>query len=172
VLISTYLYTTFVVFLIALAWLARPIRRLGLPTRRRAGTVSAGSLLLMASLLALPARDHRVARPATRLDDFMPVWQFREFHTRTVDAPPPVVFDAIKRVRSDEILLFRRRFARIHRNSCVCEQRGGTSSVRGVLACDLPWQRAHPADVPARHRASCHSNRFGATFVLTWPLHQ
>ena len=41
-----------VVALIALAALARPIRRLGLPSRRRAGAVAAASLLLVAALLA------------------------------------------------------------------------------------------------------------------------
>jgi hypothetical protein len=100
-------WATLVVAVIALSALARPIRRLGLQTRTRAGVVSAGSLVLIAVLLALPTREHHVARAAARIDDFMPVWQFREVHTRTVDVPPPVVFDAIKRVRPDEIFLFR-----------------------------------------------------------------
>jgi hypothetical protein len=37
----------------------------------------------------------------------MPVWQFRERHTIRVAAPPSRVFDAIRRVRADEIRLFR-----------------------------------------------------------------
>ena len=35
------------------------------------------------------------------------MWQFHEVHTIAVGAPPATVFDAIRRVRADEILLFR-----------------------------------------------------------------
>ena len=37
----------------------------------------------------------------------MPAWQFREFHSLKVAAPPDRVFAAIKEVRADEIFLFR-----------------------------------------------------------------
>lgn len=52
-----------------------------------------------------------------RLDEFVPVWQFREVHARRIAAPPAVVFDAVRAVRADEILFFRtltwiRRFGR------------------------------------------------------------
>ena len=106
-MISTCLWATLVVAVVALSALARPTGRLGLQTRTRAGMVLAGSIVSIAALLSLPTRDHHVARAAARIDDFMPVWQFREVHARTVDAPPPVVFDAIKSVRPDEIFLFR-----------------------------------------------------------------
>jgi hypothetical protein len=43
----------------------------------------------------------------SRLDEFVPVWQFSERHSITIDAPPAVVFDAIKQVRADEIFLYR-----------------------------------------------------------------
>jgi hypothetical protein len=43
----------------------------------------------------------------TRLDEFVPVWQFGEFHSTVVFAPPARVYDAIKAVRADEIRLFR-----------------------------------------------------------------
>ena len=43
----------------------------------------------------------------TRLDEFMPVWQFRERHTRRIAAPPARVFAAIRNVRAKEILFFR-----------------------------------------------------------------
>ena len=55
----------------------------------------------------LPASESRIRRVETRLDEFTPVWQFREFHTIKIAAPPARVFDAIKRVRADEIFLFR-----------------------------------------------------------------
>ena len=54
-----------------------------------------------------PAGESRVAVPVTRLDEVMPVWQFREFHSRRIDAPPAEVFAALRQVRADEILFFR-----------------------------------------------------------------
>jgi hypothetical protein len=43
----------------------------------------------------------------TRLDEFMPVWQFRERHAIRIAAPPARVFAAIKDVRANEILFFK-----------------------------------------------------------------
>src|SRR5262249_38479367 len=40
-------------------------------------------------------------------DEFVPVWQFHEVHTLSIAAPPARVFNAIRRVRADEIQLFR-----------------------------------------------------------------
>jgi hypothetical protein len=36
----------------------------------------------------------------------MPKWQFNEVHTRRVAAPPAIVFEAIRAIRSGEILFF------------------------------------------------------------------
>jgi hypothetical protein len=63
--------------------------------------------LLAGIRLFLPVSESRAASRATRLDEFAPVWQFREFHSIRVAAPPSRVFDAIRRVRADEIFLFR-----------------------------------------------------------------
>jgi hypothetical protein len=51
--------------------------------------------------------ESRVGKAKTRLDEFIPVWQFSERHTIEIDAPPSLVFEAIKRVRADEVFLFR-----------------------------------------------------------------
>ena len=48
-----------------------------------------------------------MAKPETRLDEFLPVWQFGEHHSIRVAAPPARVFDAVSRIRADEILFFR-----------------------------------------------------------------
>lgn len=64
-------------------------------------------LILVVIGLFLPARETRVAQAVTRLDEFAPVWQFHEVHTIRIDAPPERVYEAIKQVRADEILLFR-----------------------------------------------------------------
>jgi hypothetical protein len=64
-------------------------------------------VLLAVIGLRLPVSDSRVDRAASRLDELTPVWQFHEAHTVRIAAPPARVFDAIKQVRADEILLFR-----------------------------------------------------------------
>jgi hypothetical protein len=65
-----------------------------------------GAGVAIAALLA-PARESHASGSATRLDAITPVWQFREVHTLRIDAPPARVYEAIKRVRADEIFLFR-----------------------------------------------------------------
>ena len=64
-------------------------------------------LAIVIAWLAFPISEHRVERRETRLDDFMPVWQFGEHHSIEVAAPPAIVFAAMKAVTADEILLFR-----------------------------------------------------------------
>lgn len=46
-------------------------------------------------------------RVETRLDEFMPAWQFNEFHRTEIDAPPARAFAAMKAVTAEEIFLFR-----------------------------------------------------------------
>lgn len=65
-----------------------------------------GAGLAIAALLA-PAADTRATGSVTRLDAFVPVWQFNEVHAIRIDAPAGRVFEAIKQVRADEIFLFR-----------------------------------------------------------------
>jgi len=84
----------------------RPIARLGVPTRARAVLVVAAGVAVVAIAFILPAPESRIGRVETRLDEFAPVWQFNERHTIHIAAPPARVFDAIKRVRADEITLF------------------------------------------------------------------
>jgi hypothetical protein len=69
--------------------------------------VSGIGVLLAAIGLILPASESRVTHAETRLDEFVPAWQFREVHRIAVAAPPARVFDAIERLRADEIFLFR-----------------------------------------------------------------
>ena len=76
-------------------------------TRVRSSIVAGAGALLLATGVLLPARESRVAGAQTRLDEFAPAWQFREVHTIHVAASPARAFDAVKRVRADEILLFR-----------------------------------------------------------------
>jgi hypothetical protein len=104
---STIVYVGLTIALAGLICLVKPIRRLGIPTRSRALVVAALGVLAAGMGFVLPAPDLRVDRVETRLDEFAPVWQFSEFHTMRIAAPPARVYDAIKRVRADEIFLFR-----------------------------------------------------------------
>ena len=100
-------YGGLIVATAGLALVLKPSPRLRVPTRRRALVVAGGGVLLTGIGLMLPAAPSHAARTATRLDSFAPTWQFREFHTLAVAAPPARVFEAIRRVRADEIFLFR-----------------------------------------------------------------
>ena len=104
---SASLYAGVVVSVAGLLMTVKPIARLRVRTRRRALAVAAAGSLLGAAALSAPVFDAHAAATSTRLDEFAPAWQFHEVHTLRVNAPPARVFDAIKQVRADEILLFR-----------------------------------------------------------------
>jgi len=90
--------------LLALAGLIAAVR----PGRRKRGlAVGAAGAVITAIGLVLPARESRVARAESGLDRFFPAWQFHEVHEIQIAAPPEKVYDAIRHVRADEILLFR-----------------------------------------------------------------
>jgi hypothetical protein len=89
-----------------LALIVKPIPRWRVPTRVRAAVVAATGVAIAVAGVELPAFESRAARIDTRLDEFVPAWQFREVHSIRVSAPPARVFEAIKRVRADEIVLF------------------------------------------------------------------
>ena len=104
---SATVYSGAIIAVAGLALAVKPSRRLRIPTRGRALVVAVVGLVAVAIGLSLPARDSGVERVETRLDTFAPAWQFREVHTIRIAAPPARVFEAITRVRADEILLFR-----------------------------------------------------------------
>src|SRR5260370_24431882 len=104
---SVIVYFGLVVAAAGLVLVVRPIRRLGITTRWRGFGLAGGGVVLAGIGLVLPVSESRVTRMETRLDEFAPVWQFGEFHSIEVAAPPARVFEAIKRVRADEIFLFR-----------------------------------------------------------------
>ena len=85
----------------------KPIRVLGFRTRWRALGVGAAGLAMVALGLALPAPERRVEAQVTRLDDFMPVYQFHEFHSETVRAGAAQCDQAIHMVGPEEIAFFR-----------------------------------------------------------------
>lgn len=86
-------------------WLRRRSGRWHRP-RRALSVVGLGVMLMLAGYFA-PAPARRVAQVSTRLDAFVPAWQFGEFHELHVSAPPERVYAAIENVRADDIWLFR-----------------------------------------------------------------
>ena len=103
---SAVVYSGLVLALIGFIFMLKPIRRLRVRTRRHGFAVAAAGVALATIGALLPAPESRASAAQTRLDEFAPVWQFRELHTITIAAPPERVFEAIKRVRADEIRLF------------------------------------------------------------------
>jgi hypothetical protein len=87
--------------------LLKPLRRLHIFTRARGAAVLAVGLLFFFIGAAWPAPLSQVVARGSGLDDFMPAYQFGEFHSIHVHAPPRVAYRAIRDVTADEIFLFR-----------------------------------------------------------------
>jgi hypothetical protein len=95
----------------------KPPKFLAIYSRWQALTVLAAGLLIVIIGSALPAKAMRVVTPHTQLDQFLPVWQFGEFHSIRIAMPKEKVYVALKQVTADEIYFFRtliwiRRFGR------------------------------------------------------------
>jgi len=100
-------YAGLLVFFAGFVTLIKPLSFLRIKTRKQAGLVLGAGLVLVVVGGALPAPDVRVASPLTRLDEFVPVYQFHEFHSIHVVAPKERVYQAIKEATAAEIPLFR-----------------------------------------------------------------
>jgi hypothetical protein len=84
-----------------------PLRFLRIRARTRGAIVGAIGVIIVIVAALLPAPTKTISAPVTKLDEWMPKWQFDEQHTIHVDSSPEKVFDAIHAVRADEIFLFR-----------------------------------------------------------------
>jgi len=103
---SFLLYAGAIVCVAGLVLAIWPMQRLGLG--RSSGTlIAAVGVLLVVIAVRLPAPESRVPRATTHLDDFMPRWQFNEYHRVRVKAPAARVYDAMKHVKANEIFLFK-----------------------------------------------------------------
>ena len=83
-----------------------PLRFLGIRTRLTGALLAAFGVAVAVVAATLPVSERRSAIRQSRLDDFMPRWQFDERHTIAVAAPPARVYEAIHKVSADEISLF------------------------------------------------------------------
>lgn len=109
-------YCGLLTILIGLLAVIRPIRRLGLTTRRRGGGTVAFGVLLVLLAWFLPVREMHAAGQ-TRLDEILPRYHFSEHHERSIAATPAQVWRALHEVTASDIRLFRtltalRRFGR------------------------------------------------------------
>jgi len=87
--------------------LLRPLRWIGLGSRRRAAAAVGAGALLVAAAVAWPAPLRRVAAKRALLDGYLPVWQFAEHHEIRVHAPAERTYGAVLAVTAREIRLFR-----------------------------------------------------------------
>ena len=104
---SVLLCVGFAIIFVGLLSIFWPLRFLQIRTRKVGTIVAAVGFLSAILILALPARTKQISTAATKLDEWIPVWQFDEQHTIHVDASPEKVFESIHAVRADEIFLFR-----------------------------------------------------------------
>jgi hypothetical protein len=104
---SALVYLGLVVTLAGVINVIRPLRCLGVQRRRTGAALLAGGLVLVVAAMALPARTVQVAAAASRLDEFLPSWEFQERHTIRIHAPLGRVDRAVREVTADEIRLFR-----------------------------------------------------------------
>lgn len=121
---SVIVYTGLILALVGVVLALKPLPRFRVTTRLPGLVAFGAGAALVGVGFVLPAPESRVSRAATRLDEFAPAWQFREFHSLRIAAPPKRVFEAIKRVRADEIQFFR---------TLTWIRRGGQSLPRSIL---------------------------------------
>jgi len=110
-------YSGLIAAFLAVVSVVRPIRFLGIRTRRRALVIFGLGMAVIACGFALPAREERPVPLRTLLDEFVPVYQFHEVHSIQIRASRERCYAAIREVGPEEIALFHaltwmRRFGR------------------------------------------------------------
>jgi hypothetical protein len=95
----------------------RPLTWIGITSRPYGVAVVLCGVVVFLVGATLPAPEEGIGARTAILDDFMPAYQFAEFHNLRIKAPRERVFAAIRDVTANEITLFRtltwiRRFGR------------------------------------------------------------
>ena len=99
-------YTGLVIVLAGLAAVVRPPRWLGVATRSDAGLIAAGGAVLLGAGLFWPVGT-QTSRGGERLDAYLPVYDFEEFHALTVHAKPARVMGVMRQVTFADIGVMR-----------------------------------------------------------------
>ena len=102
----------------------RPIRLLRIRSRRVAGAVFLVGAVGAWRVLHAPVLANYVTDPASKLDEFAPIYQFAETASIPVRASADRVYDAIFRVTAAEVPLYR---------TLAWVRRGGASGPESVL---------------------------------------
>ena len=123
-LISTLVYLGLIASLVGLVLLIKPMPRLGVKTRPKAALILAAGLSVALIALAWPASQSAAGNLTSKLDEFIPVWQFSECHRLEIAAAPEKVFAALRLVRGDEVALLR---------TLTWIRRGGRSGPESML---------------------------------------
>ena len=98
---SLILWSALLVAFLGLVCLIRPLRFLGLRSRRAGAALLAAGLAVAAATALWPARERR-SGGSLRIDRFMPVYHFLEHHEIRVHATPEAAYRAIRDVTPAE----------------------------------------------------------------------
>ena len=121
VLPTVLVYCGFFLAFVSLVILVRP---LGALTRTHGWVLGLAALVLVFTGMLWPARETRVSAARTRLDEFIPRYQFSEFHQLRVRAQPAEAMRAINAVTAEEIRFFK---------TLIAIRRGGRSGPESIL---------------------------------------
>src|SRR5258708_13476124 len=104
---SLLLYTGLCVTLVGGISLWHPLKVLGIPSKARCAVVLFLGLAGGATAVVLPAplEESKVAR--TRIDDFVPTWQFGEIHEIRAHASPDQVYHPLRATTTHALPFFR-----------------------------------------------------------------
>jgi hypothetical protein len=105
-LLSTVWYSSLLAIALALLGILRRLVRLQFTFPRAPALILIAALIGLALLIWLAPGERAVDSASTELDRAMPIFQFREVHTRSIEAPAERVRQAIKEVTAGEIFLF------------------------------------------------------------------
>ena len=124
-LIGTILvYVGLLALLVGALAILRPLTFIGIWSRGQGVMLVVFGVAVFLIGANLPAREQRVQTPITRLDEFMPAYEFGEFHSIRIRAPRERVYAAIREVTADEVTLFR---------TLTWIRRGGRSGKESIL---------------------------------------
>lgn len=124
-LIGTILvYAALIAMFLGCISVIRPLSFLGIASRPHGIVVFLCGVAVFLVGVNLPASETRIAAKQSDLDDFIPVYQFHEFHKTRIHARREDAFKAVKEVRANEIFLFR---------TLTWIRRGGRSGPESIL---------------------------------------
>jgi hypothetical protein len=90
-------------FVVGLLSEIRPFRFIHINNRKSAFLLAVAGILVFLAGMILPSTTVRSSRPHQRIDDFMPEYQFYEYHEMSIDAPADAVCKALKEVTFTDI---------------------------------------------------------------------